>query len=132
MGTKKLQKEKWRFAIGTTSRVPKEKKFHYLMLDIDGTQENIDDVEYSVRKIAGRYRIQKTKNGWHVFTDSIGKLKDVALSALALGADPVWVRIAKKRGYFFLADKDIVQLDWPVERMILVHGKKTKTNARKA
>jgi hypothetical protein len=112
-------KYKWKFAIGTTSRVP-HSKLHYLIVDFDE-----EHPRFSL--IAGmnpdHMFIQKTPHGWHVYTDlqvtfsKLGQLLEI------VGADKSWISIGKSRGYFFLADKGPVPLPWPVERMKL-HAKK--------
>jgi hypothetical protein len=106
-------KNKWSFAIGTTSRVPGKPGWHYLMLDIDGefTHQNADEFEISV--------LQKTESGIHVFTPILMALSPMLRLALSLGADPAWCSIAEKRGYAFLADKAPLHIPWPVERMVI-------------
>lgn len=127
MGEKKLQEEeskyKWKFAIGTTSRIPGSTG-HYLILDIDTHDDR------TIQKVLGRlqsysYKAQKTPNGFHIYTDcSLTSISDFVRNAKDLGADPAWLRIGEKRGYFFLADRRKVELDWPVERMLIHYGKK--------
>ena len=117
---------KWRFAIGTTSRVPGY-KWHYLILDYDNVP-----FSYVFHRLVNRFpcivrggeqfqfHAQPTQSGWHVFTSIhfyyFEELIDVAY---AMGADPAWLRIGEKRGYLFLADKAPVPLPWPVERMVI-------------
>jgi hypothetical protein len=136
MGTKNKKKEpkilstyKWNFAIGTTSRVPGRKRLHYLILDIDGTKD-IAGICSCLTRLGHKWRSQKTENGYHVYTNFISGLKECAIIAGSLGADRNWIRIAEARGYFFLADKRHMQLDWPVERMIIYRGKKEAQNTR--
>lgn len=136
MGKKELQKKKykWSFAIGTTSRVPNKKGQHYLMLDIDNqSHHHLDSLLHDVTNWFHKFAFQPTKHGLHIFTNQIGTFNQTAKRALSWGADPSWIKIARKRGYFFLADKNIVQLDWPVERMILhAKGKRKKSDTAKA
>lgn len=102
---------KWRWRIGTTSRAPKGR--HYVMLDIDTKALPAFWALGRVRRLVAI----KTRNGWHIYTDkrvSWQRWKEIARRS---GADPAWVRIAAKRGYAFLADREPVTLGWPVERM---------------
>lgn len=128
MGTKNKKEEadyKWRFGIGTTSRVP-YLGGHYLMLDIDGKpnwQKLVDFASAERRRIV----VQKTEHGYHIYTDFRSNLLEVVCHlAKQLGADERWINIAKKRGYLFLADKDRIELPWPVERMIIHRGKEKR------
>lgn len=120
---KKKAKAKWNFAIGTTSRVPKAEGYHYLILDFDGPVSITNCFGEMIRRGIS-FKIQETPNGIHVYTNFTGTLDQVSAMARDFGADMNWIFIARKRGYFFLADKNIVLLDWPVERMIIHHGKK--------
>lgn len=127
MGEKELQEEKsqykWEFAIGTTSRVP-ESPHHYLILDID-THDDKKLQRTLGRLQAFSYKAQKTPNGYHIYTDlEVYSIAEFVRHAKDLGADPAWLRIGEKRGYFFLADRRKVELDWPVERMLIHYGKK--------
>ena len=109
----KTQKNKWRFAIGTTSRVPGRPGMHYLIADFDGEPKfrNLLQWKFGVW--------QKTPHGWHFYSDIMASLKVMVKWLRMVGADPAWIRIGRKRGYFFLADKDQINFEWPVERMVL-------------
>lgn len=120
---KKTQSEKWKFAIGTTSRVPGCKGFHYLILDIDG-KKGFDKITNQLDEFGCDYVTQDTEHGWHIYTDLITSLKECVLLAGMLGADRNWIRIAEGRGYFYLADKRPMNFAWPVERMVIYRGKK--------
>jgi hypothetical protein len=102
---------KWRFAIGTTSRVPGS-SLHYLMLDVD-------DPTWVMGYRVCLYRIQVTKSGFHVYTNEKLSFEQMLFTAVGMGADPAWARIAQARGYAFLADKAPIALPWPVERMVI-------------
>lgn len=119
---------KWRFAMGTTSRVPNS-KLHYLIADYD-CSEQVPYPGLRLGLIAG-YKpdhifIQKTPNGWHVYTDIQMTFKKLTEALAIVGADRKWVEIGKTRGYFFLADKGPVTLPWPVERMQIHATRKVK------
>ncbi len=124
-------KYKWQFAIGTTSRVPGEQKgidsLHYFIMDIDGEDavSVLKIVASYITKLGFQYVPQQTKNGFHLYSNMMMPLRQCLILALQLGADMKWCLIAARRGYFFLADKKIVELPWPVERMI-IHAKKRK------
>jgi hypothetical protein len=120
-------KIKWRFAIGTTSLVPSTNpRRHYLIADID--TKKTDAVDYTIaylRLIVGCPRISchETEHGWHIYTQTqlpwsllIDTLKNVP------NVDRNWLRIGKRRGYLFLADKDYFYPNWPVVRMLIRHG----------
>lgn len=122
MDTKPLSK--WRFAIGTTSRVPNSGGgFHYMIADFDGeipqaAMEYIDsNVEHAIA--------QKTPHGWHLYTDKIMRFPDLIETLHYIGADHAWLEIAEARGYLFLADKDKIKFPWPVEHMVLYYDKTT-------
>lgn len=126
VGTKDNEaKYKWRFAVGTTSRVPGAKGLHYLILDIDDKQHPANLLA-ELWEIGFRTKVQPTENGWHIFTDAIFNLDGCGALALRCGADIKWVELAMKRGYFFLADKKRVSLEWPVERMVIYRGQEGK------
>lgn len=119
MATKKEQAYKWKFAIGTTSRVPNS-NLHYFMADFDGpASEDLCSAAIHLFLCGYFIYIQETKNGLHLYSNRQMPFKELCTNLKHLGADPVWVEIGKKRGYFFLADKDAVNLSWPVERMAL-------------
>jgi hypothetical protein len=111
--------KKYRFMLGTTSRVPKSPGWHYLMLDIDG--EMTPEAYNLIHEV--RYFLQKTNSGWHVFFPIQMRLKIMLSRATELGADPVWADLALKRGWAFLADKGKTRIPWPVERMVLAWRK---------
>lgn len=114
---------KYRFMIGTTSRVPGSRR-HYLIMDFDGP------IYYQQAGAIGslaphRSVWQRTTNGTHIYTPvQFRTLREMLTVAVDLGADPTWARIAQRRGYAFLADKCMLDIPWPVERMIVSHGKK--------
>jgi hypothetical protein len=117
--TMKSPQYKWRLAIGTTSRVP-QSKLHYLIADFDCKNLRLGLLSgYEPDHIF----IQRTPNGWHVYTDLQFTFKKLCEALHILGADRSWISIGETRGYFFLADKGPVTLPWPVERMKL-SGKK--------
>ena len=109
--------DKWRFAIGTTSRVPNCAGLHYLILDYD--LENLPILP------AGIWFVQRTPNGFHCYSRKIGTFNQVIHWAMYANADPAWIRIGCKRGYLFLADKQPILLPWPVERMKIGKDRKT-------
>jgi len=119
---------KWKFAIGTTSRVPFDSEqpnyMHYLIADFDGG--TLSDIFRKVQHIRGinHIFIQRTNHGWHLYTDLMMTFHNLILTLHKIGADKQWIVIGQSRGYFFLADKSAVILPWPVERMI-IHAKKS-------
>lgn len=119
-----MAKNKWKFAIGTTSRVP-ESKQHYLIADIDShdtTNLEHRKIKFLLEElITCRVFWQKTKHGWHLYTNYICSFSEL-LKLLKGCCDSKWLKIGRERGYLFLADKDIVNLPWAVERMI-IHAK---------
>src|SRR5690348_8737040 len=102
--------DKWRFAIGTTSRVPGKPNHHYLILDFDNVTFSKVFVGINTYMGKGKWIAQPTASGWHVYTDSIIDFTSVMTCAEMMGADPAWLRIGEKRGYLFLADKAPVPL----------------------
>lgn len=115
---------KWKFAIGTTSRIPNRPGFHYLIADFDH-----HDIGKELEYLTGFVKInhlflQRTNHGWHMYTDYIMSFRDICI-LLGDIADKAWASIGEKRGYFYLADKNIVLVPWPVERMI-IHVEKGK------
>jgi hypothetical protein len=106
---------KWRFAIGTTSRVPGS-SLHYLMLDVDN--KNPWPYQYQFQDPFKRC-IQETKSGFHIYTSYQLSFAEMLYRSVGMGADPAWARIAQARGYAFLADKAPIALPWPVERMVI-------------
>lgn len=128
-----LDNYKWRFAIGTTSRVPKMPGKHYVILDIDGPKLPSLINQVACFAYPG-IKIYKTEHGWHVYTNMIVSWRTLPNLLLDLGADPSWVKIGRRRGYFFLADKKQAKLPWPVERMCLSakKGKGKEVNTSRA
>jgi hypothetical protein len=117
----KKQLKKWRFALGTTSRVPSSPGWHYLILDLDTRKISLI---LSVTLAHTNYFMQKTRSGWHIYTPLIFRFNDMLDLSLLLGSDPAWIEIARKRGYAFLADKKPANIFWPVERMAIGAAKK--------
>lgn len=109
------QMYKWRFAIGTTSRVPNEENMHYFIADFDC----MVSMEALIFISGSSCVIQATPRGFHLYSDKKLSFDQLIRALKHCGADPSWIRIGRKRGYFFLADKDEVKTSWPVERMIL-------------
>jgi hypothetical protein len=118
---------KWKFAMGTTSRVPKS-KLHYLILDIDcrTKDKSLIGLFYNLVGSVDNFFLQSTENGLHIYTDKKIRFDQFEMNARSMGADPAWIRIGLKRGYWFLADKSLVVVPWPVERMTLHHDKTGK------
>ncbi|MEM2567458.1 MAG: hypothetical protein QXH20_03185 [Candidatus Bathyarchaeia archaeon] len=88
-------------ALGIMSRTRLGRK-HYLILDFDGKNEPpLDAIPF----LKTRY-VYRTRHGWHVITDYPVSFRDFAIRALELGADPVWVGIGLKRGYWYLEVKN--------------------------
>ena len=73
--------------------------------------------------------IQKTENGFHVYTDLKLKFSQMCNALRWLKADISWIKIGEKRGYWFLADKDAVIVSWPVERMALHYDSTAQKNS---
>lgn len=122
----KRPKSKWKFAIGTTSRVPDSGgKLHYLIADFDGdgflSRQLINFLETTHCNCI----IENTPNGWHLYTNFRAPMYDILKQLRKIGADPVWIEIAEARGYFFLAHKMQVLFPWPVEYMVLHYEEKT-------
>lgn len=117
------QKDKWKFAIGTTSRIPGESGFHYLIADFDTKLIDIVAMTLVVHHAHGRCIWQETRHGWHLYTNLVGTLEGITSSLKSIQADPAWIRIGEKRGYFFLADKSQIDFPWPVEHMVIHYGK---------
>lgn len=112
---------KWKFAIGTTSRVPNSGGvLHYLIADFDN---EIPDIPVAL--VAGdNLIIQKTPHGWHMYSDKCMPFDALVKVLEYLGADPTWIQIGQQRGYFFLADKRQINFHWPVEHMVIYYGAK--------
>lgn len=118
------KKSKWDFAVGTTSRVPDcdGVQLHYLILDIDEFFVDLGLLD----SIGGVAKVQKTKHGYHIYTNLVYGFSWCCELAEMFGADKAWIRIAKTRGYFFLADKNLIDVPWPVERMA-IHCRRKNT-----
>jgi hypothetical protein len=117
---------KWRFAIGTTSRVPDSGGAHYLIADFDGNLPPFNKLE---KMQVNNMLLQRTAHGWHLYTDYVVyDLSILAYRLRLLGADEAWIQIGYARGYYFLADKSKVVFPWPVEHMVLHYGKKQTQN----
>lgn len=114
-------RDKWRFAIGTTSRVPGIKGLHYLMFDFDGLvfREVFRKINPMLSYLGVPWYAQPTSKGWHVYTPQTYTFSYLITILNWVGADPAWIRIGAKRGYLFLADKGRMQLPWEVERMVI-------------
>jgi hypothetical protein len=120
---------KWKFAIGTTSRLPKS-GLHYLIADFDGPLINRPTLRLVIN--CCRFKLQATKHGWHLYTDQVMDFPTLIKTLKQIGADRAWIRIGQKRGYMFLADKKEIKFPWPVEHMVIHHGKEKAQNSRKA
>jgi hypothetical protein len=117
---------KWRYAIGTTSRVPNQPGCHYLIADFD-MHSIPQPFEFYIIDKAKNITRQKTKRGCHVYTDIRFSNFDLMCNKLIdLGADRSWVNIGRARGYLFLADKDLVAVPYPVERMQIHYDHKSR------
>lgn len=119
--TKILPKEKWRFAVGTTSRVigTNGTDRHFLILDIDSIEFDTSEIHDFVNSMDCRSFLMPSPRGWHLFTDLIVSFNEFKTYAKELGADSAWIAIGESRGYWFLADYMQVLLPWTVERMML-------------
>lgn len=115
---------KWKFAIGTTSRVPNSKQQHYLIADFD----KVPHLPRIMALGANNMMLQRTPNGWHLYTDLQYSFKKLCEVLSIIGADKKWISIGKSRGYLFLADKQAVYLPWPVERMNIYAKKERQGN----
>lgn len=119
MEKKEKLTKKWKFCIGTTSRIPHERtNRHYLLLDIDGKlsfrlwKKILDADSLAV--------LERTPKGFHIYTSIRVSGRQFVEMAKKFGADPVWIEIGRRREYWFLADKcRRTPLQWKVERMIL-------------
>lgn len=124
-------KLKWKFAIGTTSRVPNSGgKIHYLIADFDGPIINTPALTGTVKK--AKAILQVTANGFHLYTNIQMTFESLVSTLKLIKADPAWIRIGQKRGYFFLADKDYINFTWSVEHMRISYVKEKAQNSRKA
>jgi len=109
---------KWKFAIGTTSRVPDSGGLHYLIADFDSVDIRIDPTKFGNNIV-----MQRTPNGWHIYTDVVLPFNILLQKLRQLKADPAWIKIGEKRGYFFLADKSMTVFPGRVERRVIRYGK---------
>lgn len=118
-------KTKWKFGIGTTSRVPRS-KLHYFIADFDGPIPHGTVIEWMLGNFPFETGviIQNTPHGWHVYTDWQITFSKLVQMLKDIGADPAWIRIGEKRGYFFLADKKEIDFPWQVEHMVIHYDKK--------
>ena len=126
MATKTAPKKiayKWKFAIGTTSRVPDNPTWHYFIADYDGKDavmlRVINEEMERLTAEGWKFVIQETPHGFHLYSNLTLQFYELIQCLKNCGADRGWLRIGKRRGYFFLADKDMVLMSWPVERMML-------------
>jgi hypothetical protein len=121
---------KWRFAIGTTSRVPAREGYHYLIADFDRAEFPGGDPFLAGILINGHHYWESTPHGWHLYTNIVFNFKKLVKTLRMIEADPAWIEIGKERGYYFLAHKSPLQFRWPVEYMYLHHGKKETHNTK--
>lgn len=122
---------KWRFAIGTTSRVPGSGGLHYFIADFDSDRFPLTDFMLTIQlSLASNIILQKTRHGWHVYTDYVVNFKQLVALLKWVQADPVWIKIGKERGYYFLADKSEIDFPYPVEHMVLHYGKEKAKNSK--
>ena len=121
------QKNKWRFAIGTTSRVPHSGgSLHYLIADFDDDTFPLHDPYLcGILFDASNVILQRTKHGWHLYSDLVFEFDKLINVLKAIGADLAWVSIGKERGYYFLADKQEIDFPYSVEHMVIHYDKKT-------
>lgn len=119
---------KWSFAIGHTSRVPRSGGvLHYLIADLDtGEEDPWPQLECLPWDKISSAILQRTQHGWHLYTDYRGTMIEITDLLRYIGADHNWIEIGIRRGYWFLADKDEVHFNWPVECMVIYDGKKGK------
>ena len=126
-------KLKWKFAIGTTSRVPDSGgRLHYLIADFDDPLINQERIWLELGAYREKAIIQDTEHGWHLYTSWKMTFDELIPFLKKISADPEWVRIGERRGYLFLADKKEINFPWPVEHMVIKYGKKETQNTRRA
>lgn len=125
----KKQLDKWRFAIGTTSRVPDSGGLHYLIADFDSYNVHLN-LYSGILCDVHNLILQKTEHGFHLYTDQQMNFGQLVRTLRAMGADSNWIDIGKDRGYFFLADKQRINFPWPVEHMVIHHGTKKTQNSK--
>ena len=114
---------KARWAVGTTSRAPDGR--HYLMLDVD--RRRLPGSVLALLSSARRSLVLRTHRGWHVYTDRKVVWSEWLRLTRRAGCDPVWRRIAARRGYAFLRDREAVLMSWPVERMRIRYSRIEET-----
>lgn len=87
------------------------------MLDIDG---ELNFATWKrITKLSPNAVLDRTPHGFHVYTDYLVSTGEFIRLARKLGADRNWIEIGEKRGYWFLAEKRPLQLNWKVQRMVL-------------
>lgn len=118
-----LPNPKWDFAIGTTSRVPGRPNYHYLIVDVD--ESRLQTLPELLRQLGAKTIILQgtPSGGWHVYTNIIYSWRQL-FHFMPTYADQKWLSIGKRRGYLFLADKNVITMPWPVERMVLHFDRK--------
>jgi hypothetical protein len=121
-------KTKWRFAIGTTSRVPGRPGVHYFIADFDDVNlmhvyRSRNNYLLEILNSATYFQWQRTPHGWHLFTNVTMKFCDMKWLLIHTMADTSWITIGYQRGYWFLADKEHMRFPYPVERMKIYNGK---------
>jgi hypothetical protein len=124
------KKGKWNFAIGTTSIMPLScEGMHYLIVDIDTrTPSHIKEVDDYLKTMQAKIGFsiikQDTPNGVHYYTNlEVRWTRLLDTLKYIPHIDHSWLKIGTERGYFYLADKDIVNLPWPVTRMVIYKKK---------
>lgn len=122
-----MKRNKWQFAIGTTSRVPDSGGLHYVIADFDSHQLPKEAITF-IKTVVFGVVFQRTDHGFHMYTNHKTDFGNLVKTLEFIKADPVWIKIGKERGYYFLADKSATIFPWPVERMVLYIGKKETRN----
>lgn len=118
-----MAKNKWRFAIGTTSRVPFLTASHYFIADFDNEPFSNDKLRNTLL-CCDNIILQQTQHGWHLYSDLVMSFEELFQTLKEVGADKSWIKIGHKRGYYFLADKSLIFFPWPVEHMVIHYDKK--------
>lgn len=101
---------------------------HYLIVDIDTTNDTDrqETEHYLCNTLSLNVYGTHTPHGWHFYTDLKLTWRELLYTLRQVPhVDKKWLSIGERRGYLYLADKDVVSLPWPVTRMIL-HTRKTK------
>lgn len=118
--------DKWRFAIGTTSRVPGSRA-HYLIADFDEKNNmRMWALVHACTEYGINYRLQETRRGYHLYTNLQMSFSRLRATLRRLRADSAWIEIGSNRGYYFLADKNRIRFTWKVEHMMLRRYDKKK------